>query len=195
MKKNIVVFASGSGTNFQAIIDAAESGHLNARISGLITNKKDIGSIERAKKHSIPVKIIPPTDFSSEQDFATHLIKQLEKWNADLVVLAGYLKKIPKQMIQAYPNRILNIHPALLPKYGGKGFYGIHVHRAVLEAGEEESGCTIHIVTEAFDEGPVLAQAKVPVKKDDTPEELANRILKEEHKLYPAVIQQHLQNL
>lgn len=193
--KNIVVFASGSGTNFQSIIDAVQRGELSARISGLIANKAGIGAIERAEKHDIPVTVINPEDPGSDEGFEKDLLKQLEAWNTDLIVLAGYLKKIPASVINRYSNRILNIHPSLLPKYGGKGFYGSNVHEAVLAAGETESGCTVHIVTEEFDEGPVLAQTKVPVLKGDTPEDLAKRILKEEHKLYPETIQKHIQNL
>ncbi len=193
--KNIVVFASGSGTNFQSIIDAVKNGKISAHIAGLITDKPDIGAIRRARNNDIPVQIISPQDYSSQTDFASSLLKQLEAWEAHLIVLAGYLKKIPDSVIHTFPDRILNIHPALLPKYGGKGFYGMNVHRAVIEADEKESGCTIHIVTEEFDEGPILAQAKVPVKKEDTPETLAKRILEEEHKLYPRTIQNHLKKL
>ena len=192
--KNIVVFASGSGTNFQSIIDAVRRGELNARISGLITNKPGIGAIERGKKNDIPTKVINPHKLSSERGFEEALLRQLDTWDADLIVLAGYLKKIPASVIKKYSNRILNIHPSLLPKFGGKGFYGSNVHKAVLEAGETESGCTVHIVTEEFDEGPVLAQTKVPVHDNDTPEDLAKRILKEEHRLYPKTIQKHIQN-
>lgn len=193
--KNIVVFASGSGTNFQSIIDAVQRGDISAHISGLITNKPDIGAVERAKKNNIPVKVINPDDLTNGKEFGDELIKQLEGWNTDVIALAGYLKKIPLAVIRKYPNRILNIHPSLLPKYGGKGFYGSNVHRAVIQAGEKESGCTVHIVTEEFDEGPVLAQTKVPVHKNDSPKELAKRILKQEHRLYPETIQKHIQNL
>ncbi|MBO6586956.1 MAG: phosphoribosylglycinamide formyltransferase [Gracilimonas sp.] len=193
--KNIVVFASGSGTNFQSIIDAIQRGELSARISGLITNKPGIGAIERAEKNDIPVKVINPEEPGSEQDYEEALLRQLEAWDADLIALAGYLKKIPSSVIKMYSNRILNIHPSLLPKFGGKGFYGSNVHKAVLEAGETESGCTVHIVTEEFDEGPILAQIKVPVHENDTPEDLAKRVLKEEHRLYPQTIQKHIQNL
>lgn len=193
--KNIVVFASGSGTNFQSIIDAVQRGDISAHISGLISNKPDIGAIDRAEKNSIPVQVINPDEFTDEKEFGNELIQQLEAWNTDLITLAGYLKKIPSVMIRKYPNRILNIHPSLLPKYGGKGFYGSNVHKAVINAGEKESGCTVHVVTEEFDEGPVLAQTKVPVHKNDSPMELAKRILKQEHRLYPETIQKHIQNL
>lgn len=193
--KKIVVFASGSGTNFQSIIDAIQCGDITATVSGLITDRPEIGAIERAKKHNIPFRVISPSDLTDEIEFGKQLLSQLSHWNTDLIVLAGYLKKIPQEVIHVYKDRILNIHPALLPKFGGKGFYGMNVHRAVIEAEEKESGCSVHIVTNEFDEGPVIAQRKVQVKKNDTPEELAKRILKEEHRLYPEAIQKYIQNL
>lgn len=192
---NLVVFASGSGTNFKAIIEACKRNDIAANITGLITNKPEISAIDHARNNSIPYKVIPPESYPSRKAFAEALITQLNSWNADLIVLAGYLKKIPEVVIETYPDRILNIHPALLPKFGGKGYYGLKVHQAVLAAGEKESGCSVHIVTNEFDEGPVLGRSKVPVKENDTPEELAKRILKKEHQLYPKVIQEHLKYL
>lgn len=168
---------------------------ISADITGLITDKADIGAIEHARKFGIPHRVLLPSNFSSEHDFAQALITQLDSWNADLIILAGYLKKIPEPVINAYPDRILNIHPALLPKFGGIGFYGMKVHRAVIDSDEKESGCSVHIVTKEFDEGPILGQIRVPVKEDDTPETLAKRVLKQEHKLYPQVIQDHLSQL
>ncbi|MEL7832478.1 phosphoribosylglycinamide formyltransferase [Fodinibius sp. Rm-B-1B1-1] len=185
---NIVVFASGSGTNFQAIIDAVHNGQINGLIQGLITNKKGIQAIERAQKNNIAYRCLSPTDFSSDQEYIDTLLNQLQDWNTDLIALAGYMIKIPPQIIEAYQNRIINIHPSLLPKYGGKGFYGMNVHRAVIEDEEKKSGCTVHIVTEEYDKGPILGQRKVPVKQSDTPETLAKRVLKEEHELFPKVI-------
>ncbi len=185
---NIVVFASGSGTNFQALIDAVESGQINGRIAGLITNKKGIQAIERAQTHSIDHKYLTPSDFSSHLKYVEALLSQLKKWDTQLIVLAGYMIKIPVEIIDEYKNRIVNIHPSLLPKYGGKGFYGMKVHRAVIDNKETTSGCTVHIVTEEYDQGPILGQRKVPVKKSDDAETLAKRILKEEHKLFPKII-------
>ncbi|MFN1835936.1 phosphoribosylglycinamide formyltransferase [Balneola sp. MJW-20] len=193
--KNIVVFASGSGTNFQSIIDACENQTLNARITGLISNKKDIGAIERAELHEIPFNVLSSTHYHTEEDYCRVLLKQLEEWEADLIVLAGYLRKIPECIIESYRNRILNIHPSLLPKYGGKGYYGLKVHQAVVDAGEAESGCTVHIVNEEFDKGPILDQTKVKVYEDDTAQTLAKRILKQEHILYPKVISNYLKKL
>ncbi len=186
--KKVVVFASGSGTDFQSIIDAIALKSVHAKIAGLISNNPDAGALERARKNEIPARILRPTDYPDSNIYASYLMDQLDEWSPDLIVLAGYLKKIPVEVIRRYEHRIINIHPALLPKYGGKGFYGIKVHRAVIAAGENESGCTVHVVTEEYDQGPILAQAKVHVYKDDTPEILQQRILKEEHRLLPQVI-------
>lgn len=186
--KNIVVFASGSGTNFQAIIDAVEAGKINARIRGLIASKPGIKAIERAKNHQIDTKILSFSDYKEESGYEEELLRTLDKWEPDLIVLAGYMLKIPDPVIEQYRNRMINIHPALLPKYGGKGFYGLMVHKAVIADNEKESGCSVHYVTEKYDDGPVIAQAKVPVYESDDAETLAQRVLKEEHKLLPTVI-------
>ncbi|MDR9415936.1 MAG: phosphoribosylglycinamide formyltransferase [Gracilimonas sp.] len=188
---NIVVFASGSGTNFQSIIDAVKRGDISARIAGLITNRDHIKAIQRAEDHSIAYSIIDP-DLLSDSAFSKQLLDQLDHWDTDIIALAGYLKKIPAQVVEHYENRILNIHPSLLPKYGGKGFFGLKVHKAVLASDDAETGCSVHIVTQEFDEGPVIAQSKVRIKPNDTPEILAKRVLAEEHKLYPKAIQNHI---
>ena len=183
--KKLVIFASGSGSNMQAIIDEIEAGGIHAEIVGLIVNKPDIKSIERAKKINVPVSII--TD-KGNISYTSKLRKQLSAWSPDLIVLAGFLKKIPTTIIKEYKNKIINIHPALLPKFGGKGFYGMNVHKAVLESGDKESGCTVHFVNEEYDKGPIISQAKVPVHSSDTPGILAKRVLEAEHKLLPSVI-------
>lgn len=183
--KKLVIFASGSGSNMQAIIDEIEAGGIHAEIVGLIVNKPDIKSIERAKKINVPVSII--TD-KGNISYTSKLRKQLSAWSPDLIVLAGFLKKIPTTIIKEYENKIINIHPALLPKFGGKGFYGMNVHKAVLESGDKESGCTVHFVNEEYDKGPIISQAKVPVHSSDTPGILAKRVLEAEHKLLPSVI-------
>ena len=185
--KKLVIFASGSGTNMQAIIDEVKAGEIKAKIAGLIVNKPDIKAIERAKKFNIPVSIITDKD---EKSFTEKLGKQLKEWEPDLIVLAGFLKKIPNPIIKEYSDKIINIHPALLPKFGGKGYFGLHVHKAVLKSGDQETGCTVHYVNEEYDKGPIIEQAKVPVKLSDTPEILAKRVLKAEHKLLPSVIKQ-----
>lgn len=126
--------------------------------------------------------------FSDRDNYVKTLLDQLEKWETDLIVLAGYMIKIPTEIIDQYRDRIVNIHPSLLPKYGGKGFYGMNVHQAVLDNDESESGCTVHLVTEKYDDGPILAQHKVPVKDSDDASTLAARILEQEHQLFPKVI-------
>lgn len=186
--KHIVVFASGSGTNFQSLIDAVEAGQIPALIRGLVTNKPNIKALERARTHGIESVVLTPSTFDSKQAYIDAMQKILGEWKADLIVLAGYMIKIPADIIEEYKGRIINIHPSLLPKYGGKGFYGIKVHRAVIENNERESGCTVHIVNEEYDQGPILAQKKVPVLKTDTPEILAKRVLEKEHELLPEVV-------
>ena len=193
--KKLVVFASGSGSNFQSIIDAILNGQINARIVGLVSNIESAQCLNRAKKHKIPTAVLKASDYNSESEYEQVLLRQLYNWETDVIILAGYLRKIPASIIEVYPSKILNIHPSLLPKYGGKGFYGIKVHKAVLDANDEESGCSVHIVSQEYDEGPVLGQSRVPVLKNDTPEQLAERVLIQEHKLYPVIIQHHLETL
>ena len=190
--KNLVVFASGSGSNFQSIIDAISEGILDAEIVGFISNNKSAYSAKRALEHNIPVLIISPSDFDDEKNYSTAILNQLKNWNAEVLILAGYLKKIPSEIITAFKDNILNIHPSLLPKYGGKGFYGINVHKAVIENEEIESGCTVHIVTEEYDQGSILGQSKVKVLPTYTPSDLAEKVLEKEHELFPLTIQQHL---
>lgn len=194
--KHIVVFASGSGTNFQAIIDAVNNGKIkNARIRGLISNNPDSKALERAKKNGIETRVLAPEKFARYNDYIQTLEEVISGWKTDLIVLAGYLLKIPETVIDEYEGRIINIHPSLLPKYGGKGYYGIKVHQAVIDNNEKESGCTVHFVTEEYDEGPILAQRKVPVYETDTPETLAGRILEQEHDLLPKVIRELVEDL
>lgn len=185
----LLFFASGSGTNFQSVIDAIESGTLNAKIIGLITDRKDAGAIQRAEKHSIPVFVITPTD---SEAFRNKLLSLLTDLSPDLIVLAGYLRKIPDEVIDRFRNKIINIHPSLLPKYGGKGFYGLNVHRAVIENNESVSGCTVHFVNEVYDSGAIISRATTEVAEDDTPETLAKRVLQLEHKLLPDTIKKLL---
>ncbi|MEX0638950.1 MAG: phosphoribosylglycinamide formyltransferase [Balneolaceae bacterium] len=182
--KRLVVFASGSGTNLQSIIDVIDRGHIDATITGLITSRKGVGALERAKVAEIKTAVIPP----DSTNFASAIMEKLSDWRPDLIVLAGYTALIPGEVIQAYKNQIINIHPALLPRFGGKGFYGRKVHEAVLESGADHSGCTVHYVTEEYDRGPIIAQREVPVYADDTAETLARRVLAMEHSLYPEVI-------
>lgn len=181
---NLVFFASGSGTNFQSVIDAIESGQIEAQITGLVTNRPEAGAIKRAQKHGIPTFVID----SNASDFEQKLLDLLSELNPDLIVLAGYLKKIPTVIINTYSGRVINIHPSLLPKYGGKGYYGMNVHRAVIENKEDVSGCTVHFVDEIYDNGQIIKQIEVPVSSKDTPESLAEKILHREHELLPNTI-------
>ncbi|PWN05163.1 phosphoribosylglycinamide formyltransferase [Rhodohalobacter mucosus] len=189
--KNIVVMASGSGSNFQAIIDAIQSGRIKqANIAGLVAGKAGIRAAERAQSAGIPVKTMDPSLPHKKSE--NQLEEYLESWEPDLIILAGFMKKIPDKIVRKYHNRIINIHPSLLPKYGGKGFYGSRVHSAVLEAGDPESGCTVHFVNEQYDRGDIISQVRVPVKPDDTAETLSKRVLEKEHQLLPEVINQLL---
>lgn len=192
--KQIVFFASGSGSNFQAVINAIRQGKIEGHICGLITNKKGIKALERAKKHHIPSRVLSPSSFSDLRHYEEALLDTLKEWSPHLIVLAGYLLKIPSSVIRAYANRIINIHPSLLPRFGGKGLYGVHVHRAVLKQGASQSGCSVHVVTDEYDQGRVLAQRTVPVYPSDTPEALSERVLTQEHELLPEVIDNLLTN-
>lgn len=186
-----MVFASGSGSNFQAVIDAIEAEQIkHATIAGLIAGKPDIQAIERANHAGIPVEVLDSAASDDQRD--RQLAGKLSEWDPDLVVLAGYLRKIPDQIVKKFDQKIINIHPSLLPKYGGKGFYGSRVHAAVLESGDRESGCTVHFVNEHYDQGSIIRQVRVPVKPNDTVESLSKRVLEKEHQLLPAVINELL---
>ena len=177
------------------MIDAIQDGEIDARIHGLITNNPTAKALERAEKNGVPSQIISPSSFNDQKKYTDTLLKILAAWEPHLMVLAGYMLKIPVAVLQAYPKRIINIHPSLLPKFGGQGYYGMKVHEAVLQAGESKTGCSVHIVTQAYDEGPVLAQRTVPVKPSDDAETLANRVLGQEHELLPSVIKKYLSTL
>jgi phosphoribosylglycinamide formyltransferase-1 len=174
------VLISGQGTNLQAIIDAVNAGKLNSDIKVVISNRKDAYGLERAKTNKIPAFYIPSKN-KSDEEYDDLVLKILEEHNVDLVVLAGYLKILTSKFIRRYENKIINIHPALLPAFGGKGYYGEHVHEAVLNAGCKVSGCTVHFVSEDIDGGPIIAQTAVKVLDTDTPKSLAERILPYEH--------------
>ncbi|WP_340106178.1 phosphoribosylglycinamide formyltransferase [Rhodohalobacter sp. 8-1] len=185
---NLVFFASGSGTNFQSVINAIQCGRLDAKISGLIADRPGAGAIERAEENNIPTYVLDLKRTDSDKT----LLSLLSDLDPDLIVLAGFLKKIPDIVIDKYRGRIINIHPSLLPKYGGKGYFGLNVHRAVIENREKVSGCTVHFVDEVYDNGSVIEQIEVPVSQDDTPESLAKKILQEEHNLLPKTIRKLL---
>ena len=185
--KRIAIFASGTGTNAQIIIHHFEL-HPVAQVTLLVSNKSDAGAIHIAREHGVETLVIDRETFFSENS----IVEELKVRGIDLIVLAGFLWLIPAQLIKAFPNRIVNIHPALLPKFGGKGMYGQFVHRAVLAAGESESGITIHYVNEKFDEGKHIAQFACPVEPGDTVESLTKRIHELEHRHYASAIERLL---
>ena len=176
---NIAVFASGAGSNAQKIIEFFRQ-HTYIKVALIVSNKLKAGVLEIAKRESIPTLIIEKEDFEK-----TGYVDDLMKYDIDFIVLAGFLWKIPPVLIKEFPESIINIHPALLPAYGGKGMYGMRVHEAVLEAGEKESGITIHYVDEIYDNGRIIFQARCPVLTQDTPETLAQKIHALEHRYYP----------
>jgi phosphoribosylglycinamide formyltransferase-1 len=181
---NCAVFASGGGTNFQSLLDRKDSGDLHVNFVLMVGNNSSAGAFERARAHGIPAVHIAPSHFTSEQQYTERLCSLLKEKNVECIVLAGYMKKLPAAVVAAYPHRILNIHPALLTSFGGKGLYGIKVHQAVLEYGAKVTGVTVHLVDEEYDHGPVLMQHSVEVLDTDTAETLAHRVLEVEHALY-----------
>lgn len=186
-QKHIAIFASGRGSNTQAIIDHFR-GHPSIKVALIVTNKKDAGVIQIAKENRIPFDIVSPAELNNEEE----LLDMLEIYDIDLIVLAGFLLLIPAFLVKAYSNKIINIHPALLPKHGGKGMYGKHVHTAVLKDKDTESGITIHYVNEHYDEGQYIAQFRCHVEPADTIETLSARIHQLEHEHYPQEIEKLL---
>lgn len=188
--QKIAVCVSGGGTNLQAIIDAIQDGTIhNTEIAVVISNKKDAYALERAAKADIPGVCISPKDYSDRDAFAEAMVATLQGYGIDLVVLAGYLVIVPPQMIRAYRNRIINIHPSLIPAHCGMGYYGLKVHESVLSMGNKVTGATVHFVDEQADHGPILLQKAVDVKEGDTPEILQKRVMEQaEWKLLPRAI-------
>ena len=180
----IGVLISGSGTNLQAIIDAIEARKLDAKIQVVLSNRADAYGLARAKNHGIPTEVLDHKNFPSREAFDEAVIEILRARNVELVVLAGFMRLLSPVFVKAYSNRIMNIHPALLP-----AFPGLHVQKKAVEHGVRFSGCTVHFVNEECDEGPIIIQAVVPVFPDDTEESLAARILQQEHRIYPRAIQ------
>lgn len=176
----VAVLVSGGGTNLQAIIDKIEDGAIqNAKIEVVISNKQDAYALERAKKHGIKGECISPKSYDSREAFNQALLEALQQHNIDLVVLAGYLVIIPKNVVAAFKNRIINIHPSLIPSFCGDGFYGLHVHEAVLARGVKVTGATVHFVDDGTDTGPIILQKAVYVQEGDTPEILQKRVMEE----------------
>lgn len=186
---NIAVFGSGRGSNFQSILTAIEQGRVSgARISVVMSNNQGAGILAIARAHALPALHLSQKQFPDEETFTAAVLSALRGHGADFIALAGYLKRVPPAVVAAYRNRIVNIHPALLPRFGGAGMYGLRVHEAVIASGERVSGATVHYVDEEYDRGPIVLQKTVPVLPGDTPESLAARVLALEHELYPEAI-------
>ncbi len=179
----LAVLVSGSGSNLQAIIDASERGDIPARVGVVVSNKADAYGLVRARKHGIPAEVVDHRAFGNREEFDARLVEVIRSYRADLVCLAGFMRVVTPVFLRAFPQRILNIHPALLPS-----FPGTHGPRQALQYGVRFSGCTVHFLDEGVDTGPVIVQAVVPVYEDDTEDALAGRILKEEHRIYPMAI-------
>lgn len=190
MKKNIAILASGSGTNAENIIRYFQV-KKSASVALVLTNRRDAFVLERARGLGVPYCFFP----KDEWEHGGAILSVLEEHGVDFVILAGFLARVPEAILHVYPGRIINIHPSLLPKFGGKGMYGNRVHEAVLAAGEVESGITIHYINEHYDEGDVIRQVRCPVLPEDTPEELACRIHALEYEVYPEVIEQLLSEI
>ena len=192
--RKIAIFASGRGSNFIKIFENIQRGSLDAQVVCLISNKPGTGAVEYAETKNINSYIVNPKDFPSSDEFGQELLGILKKHEAEWIVLAGYLKKIPDNVIHYYSNKIVNIHPALLPAFGGKGMYGMHVHEAVFRSGAKISGVTVHLVNDVYDAGPIVMQRPVDIEACKNPEEIAKKVLVTEHQLFPEALQRLFSN-
>lgn len=186
----VVVLVSGGGTNLQAIIDAVKDGSItNVELVGVLSNNKTVKSLERARNAGIPAVSVSPKDFADRAAFNKAFLEKVDEFSPDLIVLAGFLVAIPEAMVHKYSNRIINIHPSLIPSFCGVGYYGLKVHEKALERGVKVTGATVHFVTEGMDEGPIIAQKPVAVEEGDTPEILQRRVMEQaEWKILPRAI-------
>jgi len=186
----LVVLISGNGSNLQAIIDYIAEHNLPITIAAVISNKADAYGLQRAASAGIAQKVLPYTDFENRQSYDHALQNLIDEYKPDLVVLAGFMRILSDEFVEHYSNRMMNIHPSLLPKYKG-----LHTHQRVLDAGDKEHGCSVHFVTPTLDDGPVILQAKINVNKNDTIETLAARVHEQEHRIYPEAIHMFAENL
>ena len=192
--KKIAVFVSGGGSNFIAIHRQIIQGNILGKIVMVFSNNSNCGAIKFAEENSIPIFIINAARYPNAHTRDEFLLETCLKAEIDLICLAGFMKMLPQNIVKQYEYRILNIHPGLLPEFGGKGFYGTRVHEAVINTGKRESGATVHFVDEIYDHGPIILQKKVEVMETDTPESLAARVLKLEHELFPEVVKAFCEN-
>lgn len=190
----LTVFASGRGSNFQTIFKRISDGYIPARVVLLITDNSKAGAIAFAAEHDIPVSVVRPNDFPTPEAFGDELLQLMALYKTEWIVLAGYLKKIPANVVNQYQNRIINIHPALLPAFGGKGMYGLRVHQAVFNAGVKISGVTVHLVNNEYDAGPIVLQKAVNIEVCSSPEEIAATVLQQEHLAFPEAIKLLIEN-
>ncbi|MBI4054930.1 MAG: phosphoribosylglycinamide formyltransferase [Elusimicrobia bacterium] len=192
----IGVLASGNGSNFQAILEAVRSDRVQgAEVAVVISSRSGAGVLRRAEAAQIPREVVAVEDFPGASEHCSRLAGAFRSYEVDLVCLAGYFRRLEPCFLKAFPDRVLNIHPALLPRFGGEGMYGRRVHEAVLASGEKESGATVHFVDEEYDHGETVLERRVPVLSGDTPETLARRVLEVEHQIYPEAIQKVLRRL
>jgi phosphoribosylglycinamide formyltransferase-1 len=191
-KKRLAVFCSGTGSNFKALFHAIIERELPAEIVLCVSNRSQCGAMDFAREYGIETLHLSETQFGTYEDFARTLLHELQTRRIDLILLAGYLRKIPDAVVAAWPEKIVNIHPSLLPQFGGAGMYGMRVHEAVIASGETRSGATVHFVNEEYDKGRIIMQNHVPVLTGDTPETLAERVLRCEHRLYPDALEKLL---
>ncbi len=183
VNKRIVVLISGNGSNLQAIIDACNSQKIPAKVVGVLSNKADVFGLTRAANSNIASSVLSHKDFTSREDYDCELIKEIDKFSPDLVILAGFMRFLTADFVQHFKGRLLNIHPSLLPKY-----QGLNTHQRAIDAGDSEHGVSVHFVTEELDGGPVILQAKVPVFIEDSADDLAARVHEQEHRIYPLVV-------
>ncbi len=186
----ILVSGTGRGTNLQNLLDACAQGLIAGRVAVVIGTRADAPALERARQAGVAVSVVSPRKYADDEaGYADALLRILRRHDVGLICLAGYMRRLPEAVIRAYRERTLNVHPALLPLFGGRGMYGENVHRAVLESGMKVSGCTVHFVDEQYDTGPIIAQTAVAVTDEDTPESLGARVLLEEHRAYARAVQ------
>lgn len=185
----LAVLASGNGSNLQAISHAIENQELHARIQLVLSNNSQAGALQFARERGIPAVHLSSKVIPQENQFIQSMLSVFSEYNVNFIALAGYMKLVPPEVVRRYRNRITNIHPALLPRFGGAGMYGMHVHEAVIQSGETESGATVHLVDEAYDRGPIVLQRRIAVLPTDTPDSLQKKVLQVEHQLYPEALQ------